>query len=58
MPKNSDLKWLAKNLLIGMVVGFVAWLAWLTVMVVGMSNDVAEIKASMQIRVAKDSGRG
>ena len=58
MTKSDDWKWTAKTLLIGMVAANVAWLGWLTVMMIGQSNDIAEIKASMQIRVAKDDGRG
>lgn len=59
MTKNGDWKWAAKTLLIGMVGGAVLWLGWLTVMMIDMSQDIAEIKASMQVRVAdKDGGRG
>ena len=58
MAKNGDWKWAAKTLLIGRVAGGVTWLGWLTVMMVGMKQDIAEIKASTQIRVAKDGGRG
>ncbi len=56
MTKNGDWKWAAKVLLIGMVSGAVAWLAWLTVMMVGMKQDIAEIKTSIQIRVVDNNG--
>ena len=52
MTKNGDWKWAAKALLIGMVGGAVSWLAWLTLMVVDMKADIAEIKTSVEIRHA------